>query len=120
MRIAAARAPMDQHLAEVDVAALADAQQLHLAARVVLPRNKPEPCCEVSPLAERSAVPNGSNDGCSEDGADARDLRMWQQPASLSAICSSLSVSSSICWTHRFQLSTFTGTSLVTQFSANF
>jgi len=110
MRIAAARAPMDQHLAEVDVAALADAQQLHLAARVVLPRNKPEPCCEVSPLAERSAVPNGSNDGCSEDGADARDLRMWQQPASLS----------SICWTHRFQLSTFTGTSLVTQFSANF
>jgi len=51
---------MDKHLAEVDVAALADAQQLGLTVRGVLPWNKPEPCCKVSSLAECCSDPDGS------------------------------------------------------------
>ena len=65
---------MDQYLTQVDVAALADAQQLGLTARRVLSRNEAEPRCEVSSLAERCAVADGGNDGRRDDRSDAWDL----------------------------------------------
>ena len=84
-------------LAEIDVAALTDAEQLRLAAGGVLSRHQAEPCREVSPLAECCAVADGGNDGCRDDRANARDLTDAATTSITSAICSSLSVSSSIC-----------------------
>jgi hypothetical protein len=88
---------MDQNLAQIDVASLADAQQLGLAAGRVLAWYEAEPRCEVASLAERSAVADGGDDSRRNDGADVWDLPERRQPASPSAICSSLPVSSSIC-----------------------
>ncbi len=65
---------MYEHLTQVDVAALADAQQLGLASCRVLPWNESEPRCEVSSLAECRTVADGGNDSRRNDGADAGDL----------------------------------------------
>jgi len=60
-----------QYLAQVDVAALADAQKLGLAAGRVLPWNESEPRREVSPLAERCAVADSRNDSLSRCHLDS-------------------------------------------------
>lgn len=65
---------MDQHLAKVDVSALADAQQPGLASGRVLPWNESEPRCKISALAECRTVADGGNDSRSYDGSDAGDL----------------------------------------------
>jgi hypothetical protein len=65
---------MDQNLAQIDVASLADAQQLGLAAGRVLAWYEAEPRCEVASLAERSAVADGGDDSRRNDGADVWDL----------------------------------------------
>jgi len=62
---------MDQNLAEIDVATLADAKQLRLASGGILPRHDTEPCSEVSPLTEGSAVADGGNDGRGHDRSNA-------------------------------------------------
>src|ERR1700735_868311 len=53
---------VDEHLAQVDVTSLADAQQLGLATGRVLPWHETEPCGEVSSLTERRAVADGGDD----------------------------------------------------------
>jgi len=65
---------MDQDLTQIGVAALADPKQLRLATGRVLPWHEPEPRREVSPLAERGAVPNGGNQSGRNNGPDAWDL----------------------------------------------
>ena len=65
---------MDQDLTQLGVAALGDTKQLRLATGRVLPWHEPEPRCEVSPLAERGAVPNGGNQSGRNNGPDAWDL----------------------------------------------
>jgi hypothetical protein len=65
---------MDQDLAQVDAAALTDAKQLRLTSGRVLPWHDPQPCSEVSPLAERSAVADSGKDGCGYHWSDPRDL----------------------------------------------
>src|SRR3954470_7024060 len=47
---------MDEHTAQVDVASLADAIQLCVAAGRVLSRYEAEPGCELSPLVECGSV----------------------------------------------------------------
>ena len=65
---------MDQDLAQIDVASLADAEQLRLASGGVLARYDTEPCCEVSSLAEGRAVADRGNNGGRHHGSDAWDL----------------------------------------------
>ena len=65
---------MNQHLAQIDVPPLADAEQLRLASGGVLAWHDTKPCCEVSPLAECRSVADRGNDGGRDDGSDARDL----------------------------------------------
>ena len=65
---------MDQHLAQVHVAALADAEQPGLATGRVLPRHDAQPCREVASFAERSAVADRGNDGCGNHRPNTWDL----------------------------------------------
>ena len=88
---------MDQNLAQIDVAPLADAEQLRLASGGILPWHDAKPCCEVSPLTKGSSVADSRDDGCCHDRSDAWDLT----DASATRVCSGdpfqLMVSSSIC-----------------------
>jgi hypothetical protein len=65
---------VNQNLTQVNIAALADAQQLGLASSRVLSWHKPEPRRKVSSLAERRTVADSGNDGCCDDRSDAEDL----------------------------------------------
>ena len=62
---------MDQHLTQIDVAPLADAEQLRLASGGVLAWHDTKPCCEVSPLTKCRAVADRGNDG-------GRDWNAWR------------------------------------------
>ena len=53
---------MNQDLAQVDVATLADTQQVRLASCRVLPWHDPEPGRELPALAESRSVADRSND----------------------------------------------------------
>src|SRR5258705_7738906 len=65
---------MNQDLAQVRVAALADSIQPRLATGRMLLRQQPHPGCELSSLAEGCAVTDGGHDrGCNQR-SDARDL----------------------------------------------
>ena len=75
---------LDQDLAQIDVAALADAEQLRLASGGILSWHDSEPCCEVSPLMEGSSVADSRDDGCCYDRSDAWDLT----DASAPRVCS--------------------------------
>jgi hypothetical protein len=57
-----------------DVAALADIQQLRLAAGRLLMRNEAEPRGEVSLFTERCVVTDGCDDRGRNDGTDTWDL----------------------------------------------
>jgi hypothetical protein len=65
---------MDEHLAQISVAELADAEQLRLATSRVLPWDEAEPRREVSPLAKCCAVTDGGDDRCRNDRTDTRYL----------------------------------------------
>ena len=65
---------MNQHLAQIDVPRLLNAEQLRLASGEVLAWHDTKPCCEVSPLTECRAVTDRGNDGGRDDGSDGRDL----------------------------------------------
>ena len=54
---------MNQDPAQVRVAPFTDAKQLRLTTGRVLTGHDAEPGCELSPLAERSTVTDGSHDG---------------------------------------------------------
>jgi hypothetical protein len=54
---------MDQHATQIDVAALADAEQLLLASGGVLPRDDANPGREIACPAKSSSVANGGH-GC--------------------------------------------------------
>jgi hypothetical protein len=88
---------MDQSLAQIDVAPLADAEQLRLASGGILPWHDTEPCSEVSRLTEGSSVADSRDDGCCHDRPDTWDL----MNVSITRVCSgdplNCVVSSSIC-----------------------
>ena len=65
---------MDQDLAEIDVATLANAEQLRLASRRVLPWHQAKPRSKVSSLAKGSSVADSRDDGGGYDRADPEDL----------------------------------------------
>jgi hypothetical protein len=65
---------MNQDLAEVHVAPLTDAEQLRLTAGGVLTWHDAEPCCELSPLAKCSTVPDGRHDCRCHDRPDPGNL----------------------------------------------
>jgi len=65
---------MNQHLAQINVASLADAEELRLASCGVLSWHNAEPCCEVPSLAEGRSVADRGHDGRRYDGSDAWDL----------------------------------------------
>jgi len=65
---------MNQDFAQVRVAPFTDAKQLRLTTGRVLTRHDAEPGCELSSLAERSTVADGSDDGRGHNGAYAWDL----------------------------------------------
>ena len=65
---------MDQDLAQVGVAALADAEQPRLVSGGVLLGHNPQPGRELTALAEGSPVADGGDDSGSDDWADSRDL----------------------------------------------
>jgi hypothetical protein len=65
---------VDQDLAEKDVAAFTDPQQLRLASGRVLPRHKSRPRSEVPSHAESNSVTDGRDDGCCHDWPDPWDL----------------------------------------------
>ena len=74
---------MDQLLAQVPIAALADPQQLCLAAGGVLPRCQAEPGRQIPPLGEGAAV----SDGCQQrGGVDDADAGNGRQPPRLSVL----------------------------------
>ena len=66
--------PVDEDLAEVDVAALADAEQLRLAAGRILSWHETEPSSKVTALSKGRAVADGGNDSRGHDRPDARNL----------------------------------------------
>ena len=74
IRNTAARCPVDEDLAEVDVAALADAEQLRLAAGRILSWHDTEPSSKVTALSKGRAVADGGNDSRGHDRPDARNL----------------------------------------------
>ena len=65
---------MDQDLAQVDVAALADTQKVRLASGGVLTRHDAKPGGELPALMESGSVADRGNDRCSHNGPDARNL----------------------------------------------
>ena len=65
---------MNQNLTQVDVAALADAEQLRFTSSRVLAWHDTQPRSEVPALVEGGAVANGSNDGSGDNWSDPRDL----------------------------------------------
>src|SRR5271165_3369490 len=67
--------PVDQLLAQILVAALADPQQLRLAAGGELPRNQTEPCGEIAAVVEAFRVTDGGNERRCDDRAEAGDCR---------------------------------------------
>src|ERR1700757_3866939 len=66
--------PVDEDLAQVDVAAFADAEQPRLASSRVLPRHDTEPRGKVASLPEGCAVADGGNDGRGYDRPDPWNL----------------------------------------------
>jgi len=74
---------MDQLSAQVFVAALADTEQLRLAAGGELSRDQTEPCGEIAPTHEALRLTNGGDKGGGDDRADPGDR---DQPASLFAL----------------------------------
>jgi len=66
--------PVDEHAAQVDVAALADAAQLRLASGGVLTRDHPEPGGKLPSLTESRSVTYGGDGGCGYQRSDSRDL----------------------------------------------
>src|ERR1700735_4682219 len=72
--------PVDQLPAQVFVAALADPEQLRLAASCELTGNQAEPRGEIAPALEALSLANGGDKGGCDDRADAWDCH---QPASL-------------------------------------
>jgi len=71
---------MDQLPAQVFVAALADPEQLRLAAGRELAGNQAEPRGEIAPALEALSLADGRDKGGCDDRADAWDCH---QPASL-------------------------------------
>ena len=69
---------MDQLPAQISVAALADPQQLRLAAGGELPRNQTEPGGEIAAALEAFRMTDGGDESRRNDRADARNCR---QPA---------------------------------------
>ena len=69
---------MDQLPAQISVAALADPQQLRLAAGGELPRNQTEPGGEIAAAVEAFRMTDGGDESRRDDRADARNCR---QPA---------------------------------------
>ena len=61
---------MDQLSAQVFVAALADTEQLWLAAGGELSRDQTEPCGEIPPTVEALGLTNGGDKGGGDDRAD--------------------------------------------------
>jgi len=65
---------VNQNLAQVDDAALTDAEQLRFTSSRVPAWHDTRPRGEVPPLAEGGAVANGSNDGSGDNWSDPWDL----------------------------------------------
>ena len=74
---------MDQLLAQVFVAALADPEQLWLAASGELSRDQTEPCGEIPSTVEALRLTNSGDKGGSDNRPDPGDR---DQPASLRAV----------------------------------
>jgi hypothetical protein len=72
--------PVDQDLAQVDVAALADAEQLRFASSRILSWHESKPCCEFPALVEGSSVTDRNDDGCGDDRPDPWDLPYASAP----------------------------------------
>src|SRR6516225_640372 len=70
---------MDQHASQIAVAALADAEQLLLASRGILPWHDTDPSSEISSPAKGCPVADGGHCGGRDQRAKAGDLT--QSPA---------------------------------------
>jgi hypothetical protein len=66
--------PVDEDLAQVDVAAFADAEQPCLASSRILPWHDTEPRSKVASLSKGCAVADGGNDGRGHDRSDPWNL----------------------------------------------
>ena len=65
---------VDEDFSQIDVASLADAEQLSLTSGRILPWNNAEPGGELPTPAEGCAVADRRNDGCRDNRSDAWDL----------------------------------------------
>src|SRR5579872_447805 len=65
---------MDQHAAQINIAALADAVQLLLAPGRVLPGHNPNPGREVPPATKGRAIADGGHGGGRDQRTEAGDL----------------------------------------------
>lgn len=69
---------MNEELTDVAVPALADAEELLLAPREVFPRDKAQPCGQISGLLELASVAHGGKKG---GGAQCSDSGYRHEPA---------------------------------------
>jgi hypothetical protein len=80
---------MDQHATQIDVAALADAEQLLLASGGVLPWHDSKPSSEVASATKSGAVTDGGHGGGRDQRAAAGNLT--ELPAASSLLMRSIS-----------------------------